>query len=127
MPRTTIVIYREADGTVPLLDWMKRQSVHVRAKCRVKIERLEEYGFQLRRPDCDFLRDGIFELRAREGRVHYRILYGFVGHNAIVLSHGSTKEQSVPSKEVDRAIQNLIRFRKNPKLHTCSQGMDHGA
>jgi phage-related protein len=127
MPRTTIVIYREADGTVPLLDWMKRQSVRVRAKCHVKIERLAEYGFQLRRPDCDFLRDGIFELRAREGRVHYRILYGFIGHNAIVLSHGSTKEQGVPSKEIDRAIQNLMRFRMNPKLHTCSQGVDHDA
>jgi hypothetical protein len=32
-------------------------------KCTVRIERPQEMGHELRRPEADFLRDGIYELR----------------------------------------------------------------
>jgi hypothetical protein len=35
-------------------------------------------GHELRRPEADFLRDGIYELRASLGGVHHRILYFFL-------------------------------------------------
>jgi hypothetical protein len=35
------------------------------AKCRERIRRLAELGYELRRPHADFLRDGIYELRAK--------------------------------------------------------------
>ncbi len=59
----------------------------------------------MRRPAADFLRDGIYELRAKLGRVHYRILYFFCGKDIACLSHGFTKEGTVPNTEIERAIR----------------------
>ncbi|MBI4582365.1 MAG: type II toxin-antitoxin system RelE/ParE family toxin, partial [Planctomycetes bacterium] len=79
MPRTRVVFYREDDGSVPLLDWMDSIAVKAVAKCRVRIERLRELGHELRRPEADYLRDDIYELRvALQGR-NYRMLYFFHG------------------------------------------------
>ncbi|MHC4580660.1 MAG: type II toxin-antitoxin system RelE/ParE family toxin [Planctomycetota bacterium] len=60
----------------------------------------------------------IYELRARSGNVHYRVLYGFVGKNIVLLSHGCSKERKVPKKEIDRAIENLNKYMQDPKAHT---------
>ena len=118
MPKTKIIIYQESDATVPLLDWLDKQSQKVRDKCMAKIERLAQFGFDLRRPDCDILRDGIYELRIRHGNVNHRILYAFSGKNIVLLSHGCTKEKEVPQKEIDRALNNLKNYRNNCQAHT---------
>jgi hypothetical protein len=66
------------------------------------------------------LRDGIHELRIRHANVQYRILYFF--HDGIaVLSHGCTKEDVVPEIEIDRAVQNRVRFIRNPEQHTYEE------
>ena len=54
--------------------WTARQG---RDKCRIKIERLQELGFELRRAEADLLRDGIYELRVSLRRANFRILYFF--------------------------------------------------
>jgi len=118
MPKTTIRIYQESDGSVPLLEWLDEQPEKVQDKFTVLIELLEEKGYDLRRPSCDFLESGIYELRARCLNVHYRILYGFVGKNVILLSHGCTKEAEVPKKEIRRAVENLEKYTKDPNGHT---------
>ena len=46
-----------------------------------------EKGHELRRPEADFLRDGIYELHISLGGVHQRILYFFHGGMAAVVSH----------------------------------------
>jgi putative component of toxin-antitoxin plasmid stabilization module len=118
MPKTDLVFYRETDGTIPLLEWFYELDTTIRAKCRAKLERLIMFGYQLRRPDCDYLRDGIYELRARQGTVNYRILYGFAGKNLVLLSHGCTKEKEVSPREIERAIRNMDRYKRNPKAHS---------
>jgi putative component of toxin-antitoxin plasmid stabilization module len=82
MPRTELVFFKEVDGTVPVRDWLlelRQRRPRAFAKCVARLDRLIELGFELRRPEADMLRDGIYELRAREGRVNYRILYFFHG------------------------------------------------
>ncbi len=118
MPKTSIAIYQEKDGSVPLIEWLDGISQKAKDKCIVKIERLEQFGYELRRPDCDFLRDGIYELRARHNNVNYRILYAFSGKNLVLLSHGCTKEKKVPKREINRALKNLENYKSNPKAHT---------
>src|SRR5262245_38367015 len=62
---------------------------------------LAEQGHGLRRPAADYLRDGIYELRAKAGRVQYRMLYFFDGRQAVVISHGIIKrEAAVPPIEI---------------------------
>lgn len=73
MPRADIYFYLESDGSVPVLDWLKKlrqQDRRAYAKCVVRIQRLAEEGHALRRPESDYLRDGIHELRARQGHVN---------------------------------------------------------
>jgi phage-related protein len=60
---------------------------------------------ELRRPAADFLRDGIYELRAKHVKVQYRILYFFHGQNVVVLGHAFVKEESqVPNEDIDLAL-----------------------
>ena len=119
MPKTEIRIYRELDGTVPLFDWLDSLSDKVQDKCVAKIERLAEFGYELRRPDCDMLHGGIYELRTRHQNINYRILYGFCGRNVVLFSHGCTKETRVPVAEIEKAKMNLRNYQRDPKAHTC--------
>jgi hypothetical protein len=121
MPRRDVVFYREAEGDVLILDWLKelrRSNRDAYAKCIAAIERLAEFGHELRRPLADFLRDGIHELRVRKGRVNYRILYCFHGRDLAVLAHAMTKEGEVPNADIDRAIRRRKAFASNPAAHT---------
>ena len=114
MTKTRIIIYQDFKGTAPLLEWLDNIPKKARIKCIEKIDRLANYGHTLRRPDCDFLTNGIYELRARAGKVNYRIFYAFAGKQIVLLSHGSTKEKKVERKEIERAIRNLASYRQNP-------------
>jgi phage-related protein len=118
MPRTKVILYQEADGTVPVLEWLDELPDKAQDKCRVALERLAELGHELRRPEADTLRDGIYELRVRLQRANYRMLYFFHKNVAAVVSHGLVKEDRVPTKAIDWAVQRKRRFDANPDLHT---------
>lgn len=65
MPKTQVLVFAEDDGSAPLLQWLDGlRKDKARFKCIVRIERLAEMGHEFRRPEADFLRDGIYELRA---------------------------------------------------------------
>jgi len=100
MPGTRVVLYQEEDGTVPFLTWFEALPHKVQDKCRVRLERLRELGHDLRRPEADYLRDGIYELRVSLQGMQYRMLYFFHGTVAAVVSHGLVKEQKVPPKDI---------------------------
>lgn len=119
MPQTEVIFFKD-DESVPALEWIDEQLQKVQDKCIVRIERLEELGHELRRPEADYLRDEIYELRMKHLRVNYRLLYFFFGQKA-VLSHGLTKEDIMPPKEIDRAIENKTKFSKDPVKHTYEE------
>ena len=116
MPKTDVVLFAEDNGAVPLLEWLDRQPTKAQDKCIVRIERLAELGHDLRRPEADYLRDGIYELRVSRQGVNYRMLYFFIKKIA-VLSHGLTKEGKVPDMEIEKAIKNRAKFERDPDLH----------
>ncbi len=121
VPRTQVVFYQEAAGSVPVLDWLDTLPAKAQDKCRVKIERLRDLGHELRRPEADLLRDGIYELRVGLQGINYRILYFFHGTVAAVLAHGLVKERVVPPKAIDEAIKRKQRFERDPGTHTYQQ------
>lgn len=118
MAKIDVVIFAKENNRAELLEWLDKIPEKAQDKCIVKIERLGQLGHELRRPEGDFLRDGIYELRASLKRVQYRILYFF--HLKIgVLSHGIIKTgNKVPAKEIDRAIENKTTFSESPEKHT---------
>jgi phage-related protein len=121
MPRTRVAFYREADGEAPVVTWLRelmRANERAWSNCRARIELLAQFGHELRRPAADYLRDGIYELRARQGHVQYRLLYFFHGRQVAILAHSLTKEDKVPSADIERAIKRRKLFEANPGLHT---------
>jgi hypothetical protein len=82
------------------------------------LKRLEELGHELRRPEADLLRDGVYELRIGLQGINYRILYFFHEHTAAVVSQGLTKERRVPPRDIDEAVKRKELFGANPKRHT---------
>ncbi|SRR6266496_1205945 len=118
MPKTKVVFYKEDDGSVPILDWFDSLQERALDKCTVRIERLAELGHELRRPEADLLRDGIYELRIGLQHVNCRILYFFHGRVAAVISHGLMKEDRVPAKEIEKALERKRKFEADPERHT---------
>ena len=115
---TELIYYQEEKGVVPLIEWFNELPLKVVQKCLAKLGRLEQLGYQLRRPESDYLRDDIYELRASYQGVHYRILYFFHGQLAVVVSHGLTKEKVVPPGDIDRAVKRKTTFEARPDHHT---------
>lgn len=120
MPATTVVFFADEQGACPLLLWLDRLPAKVQDKCIVRIERLAECGHELRRPEADFLRDGIYELRTSFQSVNYRMLYFF--HRQIaVISHGLTKEKQVPERELELAVRHFKLFATSPAKYTYEE------
>ena len=124
MPRTKIVPYQDSRGVVPVLDWLERlasSDVGAYRRCTRQIGRLAAERHQLRRPNCDYLRNSIFELRCSFRRRQFRILYFFHGHHAVVLSHALVKKRMVPQLDIEQALIRMVAFEENPSLHSYTE------
>ncbi|WP_414576322.1 type II toxin-antitoxin system RelE/ParE family toxin [Anabaena sp. CCY 9402-a] len=130
MPETRVVFYQEEDGEVPVLQWLTELLQEDRkgyANCVARIKQLAASGYELRRPTADYLRDGIYELRAKHMRVQYRILYFFHGQNVAILGDAITKEEAaVQPIEIERAIERKRLFEDNPDVHTYVEDQEDG-
>lgn len=130
MPETHVVFYQDEDGEIPVLEWLKqllKQDRKAYANCVARIKQLADNGYELRRPAADYLRDDIYELRAKHVRVQYRILYFFHGRNIAILAHAITKEEAaVPDINIERAIERKRLFVENPETHTYVEEEEDG-
>jgi len=122
VPETSILFYQEKEGNVPVVDWLKElrtQNPVGFANCVGRIRQLQSAGYELRRPSADYLRDGVYELRAKHRNVQYRILYFFSGKNVAILNHSIIKKTSaVSKKDIDLAIKRKKKFEQSPEHHT---------
>jgi phage-related protein len=103
-----------------MLTWLNEENSKVRDKSITALRKLALFGYELRRPHADYLRDGIHELRLKDGRRNIRILYFYHGSNLVVVSHGLAKEDVVPPREIDLALARKATFTKAPSLHTLT-------
>ena len=120
MPPVSITFFRELDGHVPVLEWLDRLRVEDRqaySRCEVRLHRLEIMGHELRRPDADYVGNGLYELRVRRGHVNFRLIYCFHGREIVVLLHALTKEDRLPETDLRRALDRKFRLECNPGLH----------
>lgn len=127
MPATEVIFYAER-GQCPFLRWLDQQQEEVQDKIFDAIARLEALGHELRRPEAEYLRDGIYELRVKKGHVNYRPLYFFddvkdgktgrITRRRAVIAHGCTKEGQVPAREIDLALARRSLYVANRPAHT---------
>lgn len=90
---------------VPRLD--EQVAAEGASQVSVPTRAIEGRGHELRRPKADYLRDGIYELRATLRGVNHRVLYFFYGNIAAVVSHGIVRERAVPLRDINRAIERI--------------------
>src|SRR5438445_10470386 len=118
MPRTAVLIYQDADGTVPLREWLLTLQAKARADCLAALLLLGNHGRELRRPYCENLGEGVYELRIKFHRVNLRMLYFFHERSAVVVTHGFAKEKEIPTKEIALAKVRMKGFNARPEAHT---------
>ena len=119
---TSVLFFRDEAGGTPFLDWFDRLPTQAKVQCRARLQLLADQGHLLRRPAADYLRDGIYELRAKAERVQYRMLYFFHGRAAVVISHGITKQEAaVPPIEIERARRRKQAFEADPRRHAYKE------
>src|SRR5690242_4478848 len=75
---------------------------------RPRLARLAVKGNLTRYPVSEPLGDGLFELRARAGRVRMRLLYGFLPEKRIVIVFGTTKKGRVLPKADMQLARTLL-------------------
>ena len=81
------------------------------------IQLLSHNGNRLREPYANALKDGIFELRAKEGTDIARVLYFYVVGDKAVLTHGFVKKtEKTPASEIERAIRYRNEYLNNIQL-----------
>jgi hypothetical protein len=120
VPKIQVVFFQEVDRRAPVREWLRElhgSDAKAHAKCVARIERLAALGHELRRPEADFLRGGIHELRARKGHVNYRIRHFFHGRRTAVLAPALTKEGAVPEAEIRRALTRKVLLEGAPDRH----------
>jgi len=97
--------YRNDEGECPIEDFLETLSEKDREKIQVWIDVLKDKGINLHRPQSDYLRDGIHELRIKLSKGGTRTLYFFCFETTIILTHAFYKRtDEVPVDEINRAL-----------------------
>lgn len=101
-----IVFYRRETGTSPVIEFLESLKPESLAIIHQKIHMLSAFGMQLREPHTKPIENGLFELRIRDNKVAYRMIYFFVQGNKIIITHGFTKKTNkTPRKEIEFALK----------------------
>jgi len=116
MSKWKIEYYTTRSDHCPAEEFLDSLTNEEFARLNSKILLLQELGINLRRPHVGFLRDKIYELRARDRKKQLRILYFFFDGNKIIFSHGIVKKlERVPDAEIARAIMHYEDYIKQQK------------
>ena len=99
-----VEFYEKSDGTYPAEEFILSQDIKMQTKLFRLLELLELKGNELREPYSKPLLDGIFEIRAIQGKNITRVLYFFVVGKKIILTNGFVKKtQKTPDNEIEIA------------------------
>lgn len=117
MTRFNVEFFENTDGTFPAEEFILSQNEKMKAKLYRLICLLEEYGPELREPYSKKLKDGIFELRTKQGSDISRILYFFVIGGTIILTNGFVKKtQKNPTREIELAKKYRAKYEQEKEL-----------
>jgi len=78
--------------------------VSAKAKVARTLDLLEEFGIELGMPYAKHLENQLWELRVRQARNRYRVIYFLASGQTFVLLHGLTKKTGpVPRSDLETA------------------------
>ena len=112
-----ITFYEKENGEKPAEEFLLSLGEKMQAKLVRNLQMLREFGPLLREPYSKSLRNGIFEVRAKQSTDITRILYFFCVGQEIVLTNGFVKKtQKTPHSEIELAEKYRDEFLKKRGL-----------
>lgn len=96
MDKYEVIFYETEDGTRPAYDFIETLSPKMQAKIYKIASMLEMDGTRLRLPYSEFLKDGIFQIRAQQEGNISRVLYFFAIGKRLSLQTASPKRHQRP-------------------------------
>lgn len=117
MPGVRIYWYRQG-AQVPMRTWLDSLTSRSQIRCVASMTLLSIHGHAMRRPAVAHLREGLYELRIRDGRLHMRVLFFFDGVGVVVMTHGFIKKTAtVPERELALARRRREAYLGQPAAH----------
>lgn len=100
----SIEYYQSEAGRSPVAEFIDSLEVSAKAKVARTLDLLEEFGIDLGMPYAKHLENQLWELRVRQARNRYRVIYFLASGQTFVLLHGLTKKTGpVPRSDLKTA------------------------
>ena len=90
--------YQSENGRSPVKEFVDELDAQSRAKVAKTLNLLEEYGIALGMPYTKHLEKHLWELRIRQARNQYRVIYFLSTGQNFVMLHGFAKKTSAVSR-----------------------------
>jgi phage-related protein len=98
-----VEFWENENGKVHVGEFIKNQKPEVQEQLINALKNLRNLGHDLREPQVKYLGKQIYELRERNGRVHYR-LYFFYDGSQIVITHGVVTDHKKVNVQIEYAV-----------------------
>ena len=99
-----IEYYQSEAGRSPVAEFIDSLEAAAKARVARTLDLLEEFGIELGMPYAKHLEKQLWELRVRQARNRYRIIYFLASGQTFVLLHGLTKKTGpVPRSDLETA------------------------
>ena len=103
-----IEYYQSEAGRSPVAEFIDSLEATAKARVARTLDLLEEFGIELGMPYAKHLEEQLWELRVRQARNRYRIIYFLVSGQKFVLLHGFSKKTCpVPRSDLETAERRL--------------------
>ena len=100
----SIEYYQSEAGKSPVSEFIDSMETSAKARVARNLDLLEEFGIELGMPYAKHLGKQLWELRIRQARNRYRIIYFLASGQTFVLLHGLTKKTGpVPRSDLETA------------------------
>lgn len=105
------IYYQDSRGKKHVKEFINNLDKKTKGKVLARIEYLEKYWHELRRPVVDLLENGLYELRVQFETNRVRIIYAYMFKNYIVLLHAIMKHTAkISENDKLRAKKRMIDF-----------------
>ena len=101
--------YKDHNGKKPVEEWIDTLDIKLKIKIFRLFELLEEFNLGLKAPYVKPLEDKLYEIRVKDSKGIYRIIYfSYTNRQFIMLNGFVKKTQKTPKKEIKLAYKRML-------------------
>ena len=109
-----VEFYKTQNGKSPVKEWIVDLDIKTKAKILKNIEMLKEFNINLKEPYVKPLEKKPYELRIKDSKGIYRIIYfSYTNKTFFLLNAFIKKTQTTPRKEIELAKLRMKEILKN--------------